>query len=330
MDKIKIAMIGCGWFANFHLDNLLKMENVEVIGFASGNKEKLEAIGNRVPTARLYDHHQLMFETEEHIDGVFICITPNRHENVERLAAAYGINIYVEKPIEVSLERARDTEQAIIEAGIISSVGYQERYNAEVDFLKKHLQTKKVGLIQGKWIGGMPEVHWWRQKEKSGGQIVEQSTHVFDMLRYLFGEVETVYSSAVKGIIEGVENYNIEDASTTTLTFVSGQVATIFTACYIEDIMDFDGVGFQIICSDEVIDYRWNKDISYRQTKQSACRVFNKDAHYQSAKAFIQAIENKDATIIKSDYSDGLKTLELTLAANESIKNKKPIIISEK
>jgi predicted dehydrogenase len=330
VDKVKIAIVGCGWFANFHLDNLLKMENVEVVAFASGNREKLEAIGKRVPSARLYENHQLMYENEEKIDGVFVCITPNRHESVERLAASYGIHIYVEKPIEVSLERARETARIIQEAGIITSVGYQERYNAEVEFLKKHLQTKKIGLVHGKWIGGMPGVYWWRQKEISGGQIVEQATHIFDMLRYLFGEIDSVYSVAVKGLIEDVENYDIEDASATTLTFASGIVATISTACYVDEIMDYDGVGFQIICSDEVIDYRWNQDISYKKSKLSACRVFDQDAHEQSAKAFIQSIQSNDASGIKSDYSDGLKTLEVTLAANESLASHKPIKLSKK
>lgn len=325
VDKIKIGIIGCGWFANFHLDNLLKMEHVDVIAFSGSNPEKLETIGKRVPTARLYSHHQAMYEQEKEIDGVFICIPPNRHEDAERLAAAYGIHIYVEKPIDVSYERAKETARIIQESQIINSVGYQERYNPEVDFLKKHLQIKNVGLIQGQWIGGMPQVHWWRQKKMSGGQIVEQSTHIFDMLRYLFGEVETVYSTAVKGLITDVEDYDLEDASATTLTFTSGKVATILTACYVADIMNYNGVGFQIICADEVINYRWQQDITYTQTKQSACRRFIKDMHFQSAQAFIQAIVDKDASLIKSDYNDGLKTLELTLAANRSLEKQQPV-----
>lgn len=330
VDKIKIGIIGCGWFANVHLDNLLKMEEVEVVAFSGSNPEKLETIGKRVPTARRYNHHQAMYEQEEKIDGVFICIPPNRHDDVERLAAAYGIHIYVEKPIDVSYERAKETGRIIQEAGIISSVGYQERYNPEVEFLRKHLQIKQVGLVHGQWIGGMPQVYWWRQKAMSGGQVVEQSTHIFDMLRYLFGEVETVYSTGVKGLVTDVEDYDIEDASATTLTFVSGKVATILTACYVSEIMNYDGVGFQVICADEVINYRWQQDITYTQAKQSACRKFDQDIHFRSAKAFIRAIADQDSSLIKSDYNDGLKTLEVTLAANRSLEKHQPIKLKHK
>jgi len=159
MEKIKVAMVGCGSFANFHLDNLLKIQDVEVVAFASGNIEKLEAIGVKAPTARLYSNHQDMYDKEKHIDAVFVCITPNNHEDVEILAAQKGFHLYVEKPIDVSLERAMKIEKVIHESGIISCVGYQERYNPEIEELKSYLKNKKIGLATGKWIGDMPGVH---------------------------------------------------------------------------------------------------------------------------------------------------------------------------
>ena len=57
MANVKIGMIGCGWFGNFHLVNLLKIEGVEVIAFASPNEEKLKRIAEKAPGARLYRDH---------------------------------------------------------------------------------------------------------------------------------------------------------------------------------------------------------------------------------------------------------------------------------
>ncbi len=325
MNRVKVAMVGCGWFANFHLDHLLMMADVEVVAFASPNSEKLKAIGARVPEANLYESHSDMFEQEDQIDALFICITPSRHEDIEILAARKGIHIYVEKPIEVSLDRAREIDDIIKDSGIISSVGYQERYNPEVVNLKQRLAKKKVGLISGSWIGGMPQVHWWRQKAMSGGQVVEQTTHIFDMLRYLFGEVTQVYSKAIIGLIQGVEHYDIEDASSTTVTFESGQVANIMTACYMEEEVPYNRVGFQIFCTDEVIDYHWGDKVMYISGNDTETVDSSKDAHYRSAEVFIQAVKTKNPDLIKSTYSDGLKTLQLTLAANESMIKNKPI-----
>ena len=327
MTNVKVGMIGCGWFANFHLEHLLKIEGVEVVAFASPNIEKLKEIGKKVEGSHLYASHREMYEKEEHLDAVFICIPPDAHEDAEILAAQKGIHIYVEKPIEVSMEKALTIEAAILKAGIISCVGYQERYNVEVDKIKHLISNKKVGLVSGIWVGGMPDVHWWRRKEKSGGQIVEQSTHIFDMLRYFFGEVNSVYSIARKGLIENVPNYNIEDCSSTTLSFKSGVIATVFTACYLEDFEAFSGTGLQIICNDCIIDYDWNKEVNYIQKNSVNTSSFEGNSHFKAVQIFIEAVKTGNSEFIKSTYSDSVKTLQITLAANESIRSSKVVFL---
>jgi len=157
---------------------------------------------------------------------------------------------------------------------------------------------------------------------------VEQSTHIFDMLRYLFDDVHSVYSSGVTGINKDVPNYDIEDGSSTTLTFKSGLVANVITACYVKAGLMYEGVGFQVICQDEVIDYVWGNELRHIK-KDGIERVeFTKDFHNRAVNAFIDAIRKKDSSLVKSDYIDGLKTFKVTLAANESIASKQPIILS--
>jgi len=56
----------------------------------------------------------------------------------------------------------------------------------------------------------------------SGGQTVEQSTHIFDLARFFFGEVEKIFAAERKGLMREVENYNVEDASAVILLFESG------------------------------------------------------------------------------------------------------------
>src|SRR5690606_32169127 len=85
----------------------------------------------------------------------------------------------------------------------------------------------------GSWIGTMPQVPRWRRKDMSGGQDVEQTIHVFDSVRYLLGEVESVQAVATTGLMSDVENYNVEDASAVTLKLKNGAVGTIFSACYL-------------------------------------------------------------------------------------------------
>ena len=58
------------------------------------------------------------------------------------------------------------------------------------------MQDQTIGMALGRWMGGMPGVAWWRRQEGSGGQFVEQTTHIVDLLRYCAGEVTEVYAAA--------------------------------------------------------------------------------------------------------------------------------------
>lgn len=326
MNSVKVGIIGCGWFGNFHLNNLLKMEDVEVTALVSTNSEKLQETAKKLPQARLYKDYHDLFDNEK-LDAVFICVPPNSHGDIELLAAAHGIHIYVEKPIEISMERAEMIEKAICDAGILSSCGYHERYNTAVNEAKSYVASREIGLVAGQWLGGMPGVKWWRRKEGSGGQIVEQTTHIFDMLRYFFGEVQTVYCKAVTGLITDVPDYNIEDASIAVVNFENGIVANIQTGCYFNDKVD-GKIGMQIYCRDCIVEYDWMKEIRYITKEKSEKVPAEFTSHFYAAQAFIQAVKTNDASLIRSPYSDAIKTLALTLAANDSIKSGLPIAIT--
>ena len=129
------------------------------------------------------------------------------------MAAERGIHVFVEKPMTVCMEQAHTIADAIDKAGIVSAVGFQDRYLDIIDNLRTLLEGKKVGLFTGAWVGGMPTVPWWRVKAESGGQIVEQTIHLYDLARLLFGEVDTVYAAAGIGIMVDIENYDVDDYS---------------------------------------------------------------------------------------------------------------------
>jgi predicted dehydrogenase len=68
---------------------------------------------------------------------------------------------------------------------------------------------------------------WWKDRSKSGGQIIEQIIHIFDIARYLLGEPVSVYSAQENLFHQGVEGYTVEDASATVIRFESGSMAVI-------------------------------------------------------------------------------------------------------
>jgi myo-inositol 2-dehydrogenase/D-chiro-inositol 1-dehydrogenase len=77
---------------------------------------------------------------------------------------------------------------------LITSVGYHFRYMDSTATALRCLQERKIGMALGYWMGNMPMISWWRKQEASGGQFIEQTSHIVDLLRYTLGEVEEVYA----------------------------------------------------------------------------------------------------------------------------------------
>lgn len=327
MSRLKVGIIGCGWFGNYHLDILRRIEGVEVAALASSNPEKLKSTGVKVSGARLYGDHRAMYEAEEHLDAVFVCVPPDSHRDAEILAAQRGIHLYVEKPVALSLEKAAAVANAVAKAGIIAAVGYQERYNEALEQVKKYLSGREVGLASGRWLGDIPGASWWRRKERSGGQIVEQSTHLFDLLRYFLGEAEAVSSVARKGIVRDVPGYDLEDYSATTVVFQSGAIATVLTGCYLAEMPDYAGIGLQIACRDTVVEYDWYQEVRYFKGNCVERVSVPGSSHERAVRMFIEAVKTGNAALVRSDYADAVKTLALTLAANESIVSGKTVYL---
>lgn len=329
MKKVKTAVLGGGWFGNFHLDNLITMPEVEVCAVVTTNLEKLKLLQKKAPQAHAYTTVQDMVSKEPELDSLIACIPPDRHENVEALVASHGIHLYMEKPLGVDLSQVRKNEEAIQNSGIITSVGYQTRYNPYLDKLKEYLSTQNTGVVVAKWFGIMPPTPWWRVKAQSGGQLAEQVTHMVDMLRYLFGDIQSAFSTSRTGLIQNVPNYDVEDASTTIYTFNSGLIATVNCGCFVDGTTNNSEITIEFYSAQGQAEYVWDTSAKWGNKEQTTHYSFGNDFHYPALQTFIQAVQNKDSSLIRSPYSDGVKTFMATYAANESMQTGKVVQLSK-
>ena len=326
MRTVQIGIVGCGWFGNTHLDTLLHTPGVEVAALATGNVERLRQTGQKAPAARQYLTAREMFEKEA-LDAAVLCVTPERHGELERDAARRGIHLYVEKPVGLSLPQVRETARVLREAGVLAAVGYQQRYSPALQEIKAVVAEKQVGLASGRWIGFPAPAPWWRRKEQSGGQLVEQATHIVDALRYLLGEVEMVYSAGRTGFA-GLEGGNVEDYSTTILQFQSGAQACLQAGCYLQSGLEGD-VGFELFCKDMRIQYRWSKEARFIAPQEERTVKAPNNLQVTALQSFVEAVRNGDASLLQSTYEDAVETLRVTLAANRSMETGAPVLLEQ-
>jgi len=153
---------------------------------------------------------------KESIDACIICVPPFAHKGQEELCIEKGIPFFVEKPVELNLEKAKKIAKKVEEKNLITGVGYVLRNFDVVDKAKEIIGNEKIGLVREKYFGQVPgsEGSWLHKKELFGGQLVEQATHTVDMMRYLIGEVDEVFAYKFEGINNKIyKEYNVEDAS---------------------------------------------------------------------------------------------------------------------
>jgi myo-inositol 2-dehydrogenase / D-chiro-inositol 1-dehydrogenase len=320
---VRVGFVGCGGMAGGHIENWARMreqgEDVALTAFCDLDASRAERYATRFG-GRAYDDFRSMLDREE-LEAVYVVVPPHAHTGAELLAAQKGSALFVEKPIANSLETAQEIAAAVDKAGVVNSVGYHMRYQESTDCAREALQGKTVGMVIGYWMGGMPGVSWWRRLEESGGQFVEQTTHIFDLARYLVGDVTEVYANATVRALQDVERFNVTDVGAANLKFANGAIGTIHNTCLLK--MGYT-TGLHLITPDLIV-----------EVTGSLCKLIEPDRrtdyptrdnpYQREDRIFLDAIKTGDRSAIRATYADALKSLAATLAANESYQTGQPV-----
>lgn len=323
MEKINIGFIGCGGIGKAHMFRLSKIEDVNFVAMCdieiSVAKECAKLYGGKV-----YTDFREMFD-KERIDACYICVPPFSHIGQEEECIERNIPFFVEKPIHLDLKKAEEILKRIKLKNLITSVGYVLRYYDVVENLKELIKKEKIGIVRGKYYGEVPGggKKWFIRKELSGGQLIEQATHIVDLMRYLCGEISEVFAYKFEGINSKLyENYNVEDGITMILKFENNIIGNL-TCTWLWKGYDSE---IEIVGKDIIFTFKGgileiNREIKIEKFLSSLDPMFEEDY------AFIKSVREKNPSYIKSDYEDALKTLKVTIKAHESIKENLPIRI---
>ncbi|MCZ6676091.1 MAG: Gfo/Idh/MocA family oxidoreductase [Candidatus Poribacteria bacterium] len=319
---VKVGFIGTGGIANSHLRQLTTMENASITALCDIVEERANAAVEQYGGTAYTDYRKMLDEAE--LDAVYFCLPPFAHSDAEIIAAERGLHLFVQKPVVLELETGIKIAEAIQKAGVISCVGYQSRYSNVATAARNFLSDKTIGMVAcHRWggIAGGPD-HWWRVMEKSGGMLHEQATHQLDMLRYTAGDIVEVYKIDAMKINVNQENHTIPDAEVVTLQFESGAVGYITTSSAL-----IHGGGSSR--TDFIIEGHFILQLSRGEVQiipEGAATIEVPDTPALSIdEAFIQAIQTGNQSIIRSSYSDGLKSAAVTIAANQSSLEHRPI-----
>ena len=166
-----VAIIGTGGIAHSHADAYKKMDDVEMVAAADLVPGKAAAFMKKFgwDDAHIYENHLELLENEE-LDAVSICTYNAQHMRCTIDALDRGVNVLVEKPMSVTLDEAVEMCRAEKRSGKILTIGFQPRFEKNMQYIKKIVQSGELGDVYYIQTGG------GRRRGIPGGTFIEKTT----------------------------------------------------------------------------------------------------------------------------------------------------------
>ncbi|NUP99369.1 MAG: Gfo/Idh/MocA family oxidoreductase [Armatimonadetes bacterium] len=243
MAGLKVGLIGLGGVARWtHLPALAKIDpEIATLHAVCDRNAELAAKTAAEAGGTAYTEPERLLD-EAGCDCLIIGIPPHLHGDLEHRCIAARLPFLMEKPAHRHIEQAIEIADAVDAAGLVAGVGYLDRYQRSNDAVREFLASSPAGAFTGYWIGGIYNVPWWIKRDQGGGQHFEQTTHIYDLSRYFFGEVVEVFARGVTGLNNDIDGYDIEDASAATLVFESGLVGVVWSGCFVRQAPGRNGM----------------------------------------------------------------------------------------
>ena len=316
MTALRIGCVGTGFIAGRHLAALSTFPDVELVAVADAARERADSVAGRYG-ARAYDDGLAMLEAEE-LDAVWLCVPPFAHGGLEEAAIERGLPFFVEKPLALDLPTAVRTAEAVRERGLLTCVGYHWRSVTVVEQARQLIGDSPVQLVTGTWLDSTPAAPWWAQRTGSGGQLVEQTTHLVDLARLLVGEVESVQARETHTAREAWPAADVPTASAVLLTFRSGALGTITSSCVLDKRRS---VGMQVVVEGRLVELqeRALSDHELRTATSAGEQVVQttEDPIAREDRAFVDALQGSPAGS-PVPYDEALRTHAVVCAADRS------------
>jgi predicted dehydrogenase len=225
--KLKLGVIGCGWYGMVDAKAALKAGGVEILALCDVDSEhlnqsaaELEKLqGKRPQTFKLYEE---LLQTDG-LEAVIIGTPPHWHALQLLAALKRGLDVYCEKPLSYDIREGRAMVDAVKQSGRIVQLGFQRRQNPSFQAVRQHLQAGNAGRIicaeatinytagtkdptpqpppasldWDLWCGPGPKILYspqvghmnWRLEKTSGhGHLVDWGIHLIDGARVMLGE----------------------------------------------------------------------------------------------------------------------------------------------
>jgi predicted dehydrogenase len=305
---LRAGLVGAGGVGARHGRTLHGLPDVELVGVADAVPSAAAALAGELDVPAL-DVDGLLGAG---LDAVWLCVPPFAHGELELAVARAGLPLFVEKPLGAGLDVAEEIAAAVAAAGVPTATGYHWRHLDTVAAARAVCAASPPRLVSVTWLDKVPPPAWWSRAGRSGGQVVEQATHVLDLARVLAGEVEEV--EAVAAPSSDPASRDVDDATAALLRFASGAVGTLTAACAQPAKTR---AGIEVSCAGAAVELT-ETSLTITTAEGADRREPAVDARTAVDRAFVDLVVTGTRAEGLVDYAEALRTHRLAVAVAES------------
>jgi predicted dehydrogenase len=224
---MRIGVIGCGWIADTHLENL-EVLGEEVACVCDPDPERLARATGATGAEGFADWQSLLEGGRP--DAVLVLTPPRLHRDATLAALERKLPVYLEKPVARDLGDAGAIVEAVEASGVVCAIGYQWRAIDWVPDVRALLADRALGLVTVRMFGGTAGRPWFVDQAAGGGQVLERASHGIDLVQAIAGPAVRVSATGVNVPLAGADRpagSEIDDVLALTLELGRGAVATV-------------------------------------------------------------------------------------------------------
>lgn len=334
MKKLKVAVAGLGRIGKIHLKNLCRnFPELEVVAAMDVFEESKSVAGEFMVPDFFTNFDELL--TLPGLDVVIICSPTDTHADYVVKAAKAGLQIFCEKPLDLSLERVKEVLKIVDECGVNLMLGFNRRFDPEFRKIRQLVLDDAIGDPQIVKITsrdpGPPPIEYIKV---SGGMFLDMTIHDFDMARYITGkQVKEVFAKGAVMVDPEIGKAGDVDTAVITLTFEDDTMAVIDNCRkavygYDQRLEVFGNKGMALAENNFPNHHKLYTESGVSGELPLHFFLERYDASYnQEMKAFFKALVEGDTMPV--DGNDGLLSIAIGLAAKKSVAEGRTVSISE-
>jgi len=230
MDKVRLAMIGCGFGAqSLYAPFFRYLGNGELVAVMDLDESRAAACQKATGARKLYRELGPLLDDPE-IDAVMILTPPFAHAEQVTLAAQAGKHVYCEKPMAKTVAEADAMIAACQRHGVKLQIAFMKRFNTSFRLVKRLLEEGEIGEIfemRAVWDNaraGASRANYRHNIAAGGGFLQEDGSHPLDICRWWMGDVEQVSAEVM---IVAPNRFDNESVAAVTMKHRGGGMSTL-------------------------------------------------------------------------------------------------------